>query len=28
MLAIAGALHFLFLREPVAAWFADISILF
>ena len=28
MLAIAGALHFLFLRGPVAAWFADVSILF
>jgi leader peptidase (prepilin peptidase)/N-methyltransferase len=28
MLAVAGALHFLFLRGPVAAWFADVAILF
>jgi len=28
MLAVAGALHFLFFRGPVAAWFADVGILF
>ena len=28
MLAIAGALYFLFFRTAVAAWFADVSVLF
>ena len=28
MLAVAGALHFLFFRGPVSAWFDDVAILF
>jgi leader peptidase (prepilin peptidase)/N-methyltransferase len=28
MLAIAGALYFLFFRAPVAAWFAEVAVLF